>query len=108
MLPSQTDGVLFASWRMEGTQLVRRVAQPSESLILQLNQQIRNDPGAVRSLDWAKPYLKIPERAILALRKKYPDLASPHTHTRTKAWLKFLRSSESDPYRLQHRSRARG
>jgi len=108
MLPTQTDGVLFASWRMEGTQLVRRVTQPSESLILQLNEQIRSEPGAVRAMDWGKLYLQIPRRALLALRKKYPDLSSPHSHTRTQAWHKFLRSSESDPYRLQHRSRARG
>ena len=108
MLPTQTDGVLFASWKMEGTQLVRRVVQPSEPLILELNQQVRNDPGAVRKMEWAKPYLNIPTRALYALWKKYPDLKSLHSHTRTKAWLRFLRSSESDPYRLQHRSRARG
>ena len=108
MLPAQTDGVLFASWRLEGKQLVRRVTQPSEPLILQLNQQVRNDKDAVRKMDWAKPYLNIPTRALLALWKKYPDLKCPDSEIRTKAWLKFLATSESDPFRLQHRSRARG
>lgn len=81
--------------------------QPGDDAILSDNYERQKDPGSVRQLDWGKLALKIPENHLLILQKKYPDLAAPHAHTRYLAWLKFLKSAESDPYRVYPRSRAR-
>ncbi len=108
MLQSQTDGVLFADWKLEGSTLVRRVVQPNTNAILSDNSERRKDPGSVRSLDWARLVMRIPENELAMLCKKYPDLASVHGHTSYLAWLKFHNSSESTPYRLQPRNLKRG
>ncbi len=107
MLPSQTDGILFADWKLEGGQLVRRIVQPGAATILSDNSERRKDTDSIRKLDWAKLVMRIPENHLLMLCKKYPDLGSPHAHTSYLAWLKFHNSSESDPYRLQPRNLAR-
>ena len=108
MLPSQTDGILFADWRLEGRKLVRRIVQPGEDAILSANSERRKDPDSIRKLDWARLVMRIPENRLALLFKKYPDLASQHAHTSYLAWLKFHNSSESEPYRLQPRSLKRG
>ena len=108
MLPSQTDGILFADWKLEGRKLVRRIVQPGEDAILSANSERRKDPDSVRKLDWAKLVMRIPENRLALLFKKYPDLASAHAHTSYLAWLKFHNSSESEPYRLQPRNLKRG
>ena len=107
MLPSQTDGVLFADWKLEGRNLVRRMVQPGADAILSANSERRKDPESVRKLDWGKLVMRIPENHLYMLQKKYPELASPHGPTSYLAWLKFHNSAESEPYRLQSRSRAR-
>ena len=106
--PPESDGVLFADWKVEGNQLVRRLVQPGDAAILSANSERRKDPGSMRKLDWGALVMRIPENHLLILTKKFPDLNSPHRDTRYLAWLKFHNSSESDPYRLQFRSRKRG
>ena len=103
----QTDGVLFADWKVEGDNLVRRVQQDTRH-ILEFNSEIRKNPDALRSLEWGALALQIPELHYWRLVKKYPDLIAKHAHTKTQAWMKFLNSSESAPYRYHDRSRARG
>lgn len=106
--PPESDGVLFANWRVEGNKLVRRLVQPGDAAILSANSERRKDPDSIRTLDWAKLVMRIPENHLLVLGKKYPDLVSPHPHTSFLAWKKFHNSAESDPYRLQFRSLRRG
>ena len=106
--PPESDGVLFASWKVEGDKLVRRLVQPGDRAILSANSERRKDVDSIRKLDWGKLVMRIPENHLLILGKKYPDLVSPHAHTSYLAWLKFHQSAESEPYRLQPRSRARG
>lgn len=108
MLKPTTDGVLFADFHVEGGKVVRRVGQPARRAILEANAERRKDPDTVRALEWGKVALRIPELDLLHLVKKYPDLNAPHAHTRRNAWLRFMGSSESDPYRLKDRSKARG
>lgn len=106
--PPESDGVLFADWKVEGNRLIRRLVQPGDGAILSANSERRKDPDSIRSLDWGKLVMRIPENHLLILTKKHPDLNSPHRSTRYLAWLKFHNSAESDPYRLQYRSRKRG
>lgn len=43
--------------------------------------------------------LQIPELDYAVLRVRYPELNSPDATERTKAWQKFAKSPESEPYR---------
>lgn len=102
------DGVLFADWKIEQGHLVRRLRQPGERAILSANAELRKNPDTIRQLEWGKPAMVIPENMLAMLEKKYPDLVAPHHHTKHMAWLKFFNSAEADPFRVYHRSRARG
>ena len=108
MLKPTTDGVLFAKFSVEGGKVVRHVGQPMRRAILRANAERRKDPDTVRALEWGKLQLRIPELDLAHLVRKYPDLGANHAHTRRNAWLRFMGSSESDPYRLNDRSKARG
>ena len=43
--------------------------------------------------------LCIPELDAAIIKIRYPDLNSPDAEIRTRAWQKFARSPESEPYR---------
>lgn len=58
---------------------------------------MRDIPGFGR---WA---LSIPLEDMLALRIKYPDLASSDPFTKTRAYRRFIASDESIPYRVRER-----
>lgn len=47
---------------------------------------------------WA---LSVPIEDWLKLRLKYPDLAAPDAQIKTRAWLAFMGSDESAPYRMR-------
>jgi hypothetical protein len=47
---------------------------------------------------WA---LSVPYVDWLELRRKYPDLASPDGQIKSAAWLRFIQSDESAPYRMR-------
>ena len=108
--PATSDGVLFADWRMQGGELVRRIRQPSEDRILDRNAELRKNPGALRELSFAGLELTIPELHYLRLIQERPDLHSSDAETKTRAWRAFIASSDADPYRVRDRykSRARG
>ena len=108
MTRSETDRApnLFASWKVEGDSLVRKMWQPSEDRILEENQRIRIEEP-LKHLGWGSWVLCVPELHWWRLKKKYPDLNAPHGPTRTKAWLKLMASPEGDQYRVKERNRAR-
>lgn len=80
--------------------------QRNRGAILEENKVIRNN-GLCRNMEWGAPALRIPEVDYIKLVKKYPDLASRDNLTRSLAWKKFLQSTESTPYRLDDRHKAR-
>ena len=98
--------VLFASWKLEGGELVRRMSQPSEDRILELNQRIRIEEP-LKHLGWGQWVLQVPELHWWRLKKKYPDLNAPHGPTRTKAWLTLMAAPDGDQSRVRERDRAR-
>lgn len=49
---------------------------------------------------WGRPFLRIPEQDLIALRLRNPALASRDPAEFTAAWLEFERSDESLPYRV--------
>ena len=104
---AEFDGVLFSSWRFEGAQLVRKQTQPSRELILDHNAELKKNPGALQNLSFAGLELNIPVLDLIVLQKKYPALGSSIGQERKAAWLKFMGSSESDPYRVRDRRKKR-
>lgn len=87
---------------MEQNHLVRQRTQPERKMILEHVQQRRNDGNVPdKSEALGRPALTIPEMDYWELIKKYPDLDPQNgdTDTQTKAWLKFMRSTASIPYR---------
>lgn len=94
-------------WLVKAGQLKRRAELPGRFAILDDNQRLRNEPEAMQNLSFAGLALQIPEPDLYALWRKYPDLNSKHTHTRRNAWIRFMGSSESDPYRVRQRNRKR-
>lgn len=91
----------------EGGRVYNDWLQPERGLILAENAQVRNERSA-RKLDWAWPQLRIPELDLKLLKLKYPALSSRDGVERRTAWLKFLNSTESAPYRIMARGRTLG
>ena len=92
---------------VEQGHVVRKQYQPTRNAILQQNQDLQREPEALRDLDWSQWALSIPELDYKRLIKKYPELNSPDSGLSHRAWQRFLASSESDPYRVRARDKAR-
>ena len=89
---------------LRGRELTHAWAQINRGQILHDVARIRTEgagpadrPGLGR---WS---LSVPFEDHAALVRKYPDLAAPDSRIRSAAWLKFMHSSESEPYRMRER-----
>ena len=105
MLTPDSDGILFSEFKVEGDRLVRRTAQPTRRPILEFVHRIRTEGDAVRPLTFMGWELSIPENDYFPLLEKYPELNSPDAEIRTRAWRKFIGSSEAEPYRINRKVR---
>jgi hypothetical protein len=66
------------------------------------NQYVREHGGApTDTLDWGYCALSIPPKHMAVLCTRFPDLASPSQDVQWVAWQKFLRSPESEPYKVR-------
>lgn len=78
--------------------------QLDEELILQTNLELQKMDEPVPDREglgrWA---LSIPLLKWVELRRKYPAMRSKDAQTRTKAYLAFMQSPESIPYRVRQR-----
>lgn len=81
--------------------LYSELSQPSRPIILERNARLQAERGALRDLSFGRLELTIPYEDWLALREKYPDLASKDGEIKTRAWLAFRNSAESRPYRVR-------
>ena len=98
-LSSPNDPVQTRVWFEQG-HLVRSHTQPNRKQILREVQTRRDNPGSVRDMaGLGRPVLTIPELDLHRLHRIYPDLKCPDPEIKGKAWLKFMRSSESKKYR---------
>jgi hypothetical protein len=72
---------------------------PSAKRILEENVGIRNSQIVKQKADmhWA---LSMSPMQYAQICKRYPDLKSEDGEIQTKAWKKFITSSESKPYRV--------
>ena len=92
------NGMLIKRAVVDG-KAITATLDPQAERILEENKGIRNS-GIVKQkadMHWA---LSLPRIAHANLLKKYPDLASDDGEISTRAWKKFIASSESKPYRV--------
>ena len=100
---SQPNDTKTRVWFEHG-HLVREHTQPTRRAVLAEVQTRRDNPGTVRDLAGiGRPALTIPELDWTRLTRANPDLKSPDAEIKTKAWLKFIQSSESFIYRNMRR-----
>jgi hypothetical protein len=69
--------------------------------ILERNQELQRNPGALNDLTFGRMALSIPVLDNHYLVKKYPDLQSDDGPTKQRALAKFMASTESIPYRVR-------
>ena len=95
------DDLCTRVWFEHG-HLVRENYQPTRKAVLEDTQELRK-LGVNFDVGFGRVALQIPQLDYQRLLKAYPDLACPDGHTQTKAWQKFMRSSESKPYHLSEK-----
>lgn len=91
----------------EGGQLIGESIQPGATRMLEGIQVIRDNRLATE-LEWGRVELEIPTLQLDKLKRRYPDLGSPDSGIKLKAWKTFLRSAESRPYRVRAGGRFQG
>ena len=77
-------------FRINMTEIVRRIREGIDPKTRRLDQANGGCAGVE---------LSIPEMDYAVLKIRYPELNSRDATERTKAWQKFIRSPESEPYR---------
>ena len=95
--PFPLDDVKQRVWFENGA-IVRENYQPTRKAVLEGIKQRRN-AGVMIDAPFGRCMLTIPQLDYQRLMKHYPALNSHDTVEQTKAWKKFLRSAESEPYR---------
>lgn len=94
-------------WRMDykvdhgAGKLVRKLTQPDRMLILEHNKVLRNHKGAIKDCSFARFHLRIPMEDYEMLQRKYPVLRNGSNHERNNFYKRFIRNTESIPYRVQ-------
>jgi hypothetical protein len=81
---------------------------PGRREVLELNQTLRGEQCGGLPDDLGYVALNIPVFDMRALQMRFPDLASLDADIQHRAWLKFLASPESAPYKLRKRDGKKG
>ena len=95
---SSPNDVKTRVW-FENGHIVRENYQPSRTAVLEATKYRRDHPGIMQDAPFGRAMLTIPELDYQRLIKHYPALDSLDAVEQTKAWKRFLRSAESEPYR---------
>ena len=92
------DDVRTKVWFEHG-HIVRENYQPTRKAVLEATKYRRDHPGIMKDAPFGRAMLTIPQLDYQRLMKVYPALNSLDAVEQTKAWKRFLRSAESEPYR---------
>ncbi len=96
------DGVTGIEIHTDGTMMYTRPVMSTNirGAILERNKRLRIEQP-LKKLDWIRQEFSFPDIDYWHIRKKYPDLFEGSIEDRKRAASKFLRSPESEPYRVQ-------
>jgi len=97
------DGVFEAEFKTQKSEgrLYRHLTQPSRNIILSRNAELRKNPGSIKDLSFGRFHLSIPLIDYEVLKVKYPVLKNGSNAERTAFYKRFIRSTESIPFRVQ-------
>jgi hypothetical protein len=89
--------------KREGEHIVTTRTQHERPLILDTVQRVRLSGGVDDREGLGRWALSIPFEDWIALREKYPELASNDPKIKSRAYLRFMRSPESLPYKMREK-----
>jgi len=98
MIYRASDGVLLREVYAECGGVTGRLSQPGREAILEKNARAQIERPN-RDLTFGRMVLNIPFLDRHVLRTTHPELDAPDKEIRTAAWVKFIASSESRPFR---------
>ena len=77
--------------------------QVNREQILEIVAEVRREQALVDREGLGRWALCVPLEDWARLRRDYPDLNAKDGQIRSKAWMKFIQSDESYPYRMRER-----
>ena len=97
-----SDGVTVSKYRYHAAdkKIYREIVQPDRDLILANNAELRKNKGVIRDLSFGRLAMRIPHVDMHYLKKKYPVLTDGDEHAVVKFWLKFVNTTEAEPYKV--------
>ena len=102
LLRNTHDGIIRTRQWCEGkATLITETFQPTKDAILNNNAELRKNPEVLRKLSTMQWALNIPTVDYQRLIKCNPLLVCEDAETRNKAWVDFIASDESLPYRVR-------
>lgn len=96
------DGVYKVEYKQTYGALHKKMTQPSESIILQRNSDLRND-NVQRDLSFGRQVASIPLNDFEMLCRKYPDLKRGTSKDKQNRLMKILGSSEGKRFLVRDR-----
>jgi hypothetical protein len=87
----------------DGRELTCIREQPDRAAILESVKTMRQEAATKDAPGFGRWALSIPFEDWISLREKYPELASPDAKIKSRAYLRFMRSAESLPFRVRER-----
>jgi hypothetical protein len=89
--------------KREGEHIVTTRTQYERPLILDTVQRVRLSGGVDDRQGLGRWALSIPFEDWIALREKFPELASNDPKIKSRAYLRFMRSPESLPFKMREK-----
>jgi hypothetical protein len=90
---------LIQSLSLEDGKVLSEVYDPNRNAAMGYIADMRSSAD-IQDMSWGRWQLSIPELDLMLLKRKYPELNSKDNDMKTRAWKRFLASSESKPYRV--------
>ena len=99
----QQNGVILSEIAFEDDKIFHKRTQPTEGLILERNQALRNTPGALKDLSFGRQVASIPFNMWEAAIRNGYDLNNPDHEISGKEMARYLRSEEGQKCLVQEK-----
>jgi hypothetical protein len=89
------------SLSLEDGKLLSETGQPERDQIMVDIANQRLADRKTKDLKMGRLYLEVPEMDLWQLKLKYPELGSKDAEIKTRAWKKFIHTTEAKPYLIR-------